>query len=40
MCNTKSILKYSDETIATYKRRQIKYLKHMSKTLTKTPKNT
>jgi hypothetical protein len=31
------LLKYLDATLAIYKRRQIKYLKHMSKTLEKTP---
>jgi hypothetical protein len=33
-------LKYSDETLATYKRRKIKYLKHVFETLTKTTENT
>jgi hypothetical protein len=31
-------LKHSDATVATYKRRQMKHLKQVSKTLAKTPK--
>jgi hypothetical protein len=30
------LLKYSDTTLATYVRRQVKYLRHVSETLTKT----
>jgi hypothetical protein len=33
-------LKYPGITLATYKRRQMKYFKHASKTLAKTHKNT
>jgi hypothetical protein len=33
-------LKHPDVTIATYKRRQIKHLKHASKTLAKISENT
>jgi hypothetical protein len=33
-------LKYPDATLATYVRRQMKYLKHASKMLTKTPEKT
>jgi hypothetical protein len=34
------VLKHPDLTVVTYKRRQMKYLKHASKTLAKTPENT
>ena len=34
------LLKHTDAIFATYKRRQMKHLKHASETLTKTPKNT
>jgi hypothetical protein len=34
------VLKHLDLTVAIYKRRQMKYLKHASKTLAKTPENT
>jgi hypothetical protein len=37
MCNTPILLKHSDATLITYKRKQMKHLKHTSKTLAKTP---
>jgi hypothetical protein len=39
MCKPDLFLK-QDATVAIYKRRQMKHLKHASQTLAKTPKNT
>ena len=40
LCATPDLLlKDSDATVATYKRRQMKHLKQASKTLAKTPEN-
>jgi hypothetical protein len=37
---TDLLLKHPYATVATYKRRQMKHLKHASETLTKTPEKT